>query len=196
MRIVRNRESVRLLPRSYDAKGLPTEYFNQGELDVLLSLMESVNAEVVIEFGVNSGRNPAAVFRNLASVRRYVGVDVAPGYQTVMPVQRREVLRNPGHLVKDDPRFELLVRPNGSFDVEPSDLPGADAIFIDADHSRAGVLNDYALALKVIRPGGIIIFHDDNCRPVVEVTQTLNELCDNGAAIKHVEGTWISYERH
>lgn len=149
---------------------------------------------MVIEFGVNEGRNPAAVLRNLKGVRQYVGVDVPASYVTHMKVQRAEIPINPGHLAAHDPRFELILRERGTFDLEPDDLPRADAIFIDADHSRVGVMNDYVLAKKIVRPGGIIIFHDDNCLPVVEVTQTLNDLCKDGADIKHVDGTWLAFE--
>ncbi len=196
MSITRNRESVTISPRRYDTAGLPARYFNPGELEVLLHLIESVSPKVVIEFGVNNGRTPLAVLRNVPSVERYVGIDVTPDYRTIMPVQRREIPARPGELIAHDPRFELVVRARGSFDLTAGDLPAADAIFIDADHSRQGVMNDYALARQVIRPGGIIIFHDDNCLPVVEVTQTLNDLVSDGAHIEHVAGTWIAYERH
>jgi len=196
MSTVRLRPSERLSPRQYDVAGLPVEYLNPGELAVLLHLFESVSPRVVIEFGVNAGRTPAAVLRNLPTISRYVGVDVLPGYRTLMPVQRNEVPRHPGALVKDDPCFELVLRERGSFDLAVADLPSADAIFIDADHSREGVMNDYRLARALVRPGGIIVFHDDNCRQEVQVTETLNELCAAGAQIVHVHNTWISYERH
>ncbi|MNL58525.1 hypothetical protein D3C87_1821690 [compost metagenome] len=114
----------------------------------------------------------------------------------MMPVQRNEVPKQPGALAKEDPRFELVLRERGSFDLAAADLPPADAIFIDADHSREGVMNDYRLAKALVRPGGIIVFHDDNCRREVQVTETLNELCADGAQIVHIENTWISYERH
>lgn len=193
MSISRLRESITLSPRQYDASGLPDRYFNPGELDVLLHLFEG--AEVVVEFGVNAGRNPAAALRNIATIRRYVGVDVEQNYRTTLPVQRREIPQHPGELAQDDPRFELIVRPRGTFDLTVQDLPCADAVFIDADHSRAGIENDYALAKSIINPGGIIIFHDDNCRRDVEVTQTLNDFVEAGADIKHVAGTWIAFER-
>lgn len=196
MNTARHRPSEKVSPRQYDVAGLPPEYFNPGELDVLLHLFELVSPRVVIEFGVNAGRTPAAVLRNLPTVSRYVGVDVLPGYRTLMPVQRNEVPREPGALVSEDPRFELVLRQRGSFDLVAADLPQADAIFIDADHSREGVMNDYRLARALVRPGGIIVFHDDNCRREVQVTETLNDLCAAGAQIIHIEDTWISYERH
>lgn len=193
MNISRLRESITLSPRQYDTSDLPDRYFNPGELDVLLHLFEG--AEVIVEFGVNAGRNPAAALRNIPTLRRYVGVDVTCDYRTTLSVQRREVPQDPGVLARDDPRFELIVRPRGTFDLSSDDLPRADAVFIDADHSRVGVENDYALAKSIINPGGVIIFHDDNCRRDVEVTQTLNDFVEAGADIKHVSGTWIAFER-
>lgn len=194
MNIARNRPSIKLAPRRYDTAGLPERYFGPGELAALLHLYESVRPRVVVEIGVNTGRNAVAALRNIPSIERYIGIDVAPDYRTIMQVQRREVPARPGELALHDPRFELIVRSRGSFDLTPADLARADAVFIDADHSRAGVENDYALAKAIVRPGGIIIFHDDNGLPVVEVTQTLNDICAGGADIKHVAGTWLAFE--
>ena len=195
MPITRNRPSIQLVPRLYDIAGLPERYFNPGELIRLLWLMESVKPKVVVEFGVNTGRNAVAALRNLPGIEKYVGIDVTADYKTLMPTQRAEIPAIPGELALHDPRFELIVRPRGSFELSSADLPQCDAVFIDADHSRTGVLNDYALALKIVRPGGIVIFHDDNCLPVVEVTQTLNELVEQGATIEHVQQTWLSFQR-
>lgn len=195
MTIKRNRPSVRVAPRQYDTAGLTKRFFNPGELEAWLHLVESVEPRIVIEFGVHEGRNAAATFRNIPSVWRYVGVDVTPGYRSRMPVQRLEVPAVPGRLVRGDPRFELIVRPHGTLDLIADELPMADVVFIDADHSRVCVEHDYALAREVLRPGGMIIFHDDNCLPQVEVTQTLNDLCAQGAEITHVADTWLSFSR-
>lgn len=189
----RNRKSISLSPRKYDLSGLPDRYFNSGELAALLHLCESVNPKAVVEFGCNNGRTAAAALRNISSIETYVGIDVLQGYETIMPCQRREVPPIPGELALSDPRFHLIVSKRGSFDL--TSIPACDAAFIDADHSADGVMNDYALAKAAVRTGGIIIFHDDNCLPTVEVTQTLNALCEGGAQIVHVAGTWLAYER-
>jgi len=186
---------VQLKPRTYDVAGLPPRYFNPGELEALLCLYESVSPRVIVEFGVNTGRNPLAAFRNIRTIDRYVGIDVLPGYVPKMRVQKREVPPAPGELAQHDLRFELILSPRGTFDLSAKDLPACDAVFIDGDHSQEAVRNDYALACSIVRPGGIIIFHDDNGSPAVEVTQTLNEFCKAGAQIKHVAGTWLSFER-
>lgn len=173
----------------------PPRYFNRRELDVLVALIASVSPKVVIEFGCNEGRAAATILRNVPGIVDYVGIDVLPGYVTIKKCQRKEIPTEPGKFAKSDGRFRLFVSPCGAFDLEPSELPAADAIFIDADHSRQGVLNDTKLAAAVIRPGGILIWHDDNGLPVVEVTQTLDEMHAAGAPIVHVADTWLAFQR-
>lgn len=194
MPISRNRESVTITPRVYDVSGLPTRYFNPGELQALLHLFESVKPKTIIEFGVNTGRNAVAALRNIEGLERYVGVDVDQNYKTLMPVQRKEVPIVAGELALGDPRFELIVRPTGTFELTAADLPKCQALFIDADHSEVGVRNDTLLALELLEPGGVLIWHDDNTLPVVQVTQTLNAIsAETGRDIRHVQGTWLAF---
>jgi predicted O-methyltransferase YrrM len=174
---------------------LPPRYFNAGELYRLVALIGSVNPHTVIEFGCNEGRAAATLLLNLPMTEQYIGIDVEPGYVTQMECQRREVPVEPGKYALTDPRFRLVVKPRGSFDIPAGWLPAADACFIDADHSRLGVLNDYALAKEATRPGGIIVFHDDNGLPEVQVAETLDELAAAGANIVHVAETWLAFER-
>ena len=149
----------------------------------------------MIEFGCNEGRAAATILLNCPAIEEYVGIDVLPGYVTIKECQRGEIPAEPGKYVLGDQRFRLILKPRGAFDLTVQDLPAADAAFIDADHSRLGVLNDYRLAKAVVRPGGIIIFHDDNGLPVVEVSETLDALYAMGATIMHVADTWLAFER-
>jgi len=189
------RPSIRLAPGQVDLTGTDRRYFNRGELEALIHLIRSVEPKIVVEFGCNEGRAAAAILRNTPSIQSYVGIDVLSGYVTIQKCQRREVPADPGRLVRADPRFRLILRKRGSFDLTPADLPACDAAFIDADHSRTGVRNDFALAKAIVRPCGIIVFHDDNGLPVVEVTQTLDELHAAGEAITHVDDTWLAFMR-
>lgn len=175
--------------------GLPERYIHPGELDVLISLFDSVGARCVAEFGCNNGRTAAAILRNVPTVERYIGVDVPAGYRFACGVQAREVPAKPGELALSDTRFELLLRPRGTFDLSPEDFPELDAVFIDGDHSEAAVRHDYALARSIVRSGGIIVFHDDNGLRTVDVSRVLDNLADSGANIQHVAGTWLAFER-
>lgn len=184
---------ISLSPQKADTEGLHP-YLNPGELDAIIHLVASVAPRTVIEFGCHAGTTAVAILRNVSSIEHYVGIEVGPGYVPMLPAQRGEAPPIPGKWALADARFFLVTRPRGSFDLTARDLPKCNAVFIDADHSRAGVLNDYALAKALTQAGGIIIFHDDNRLPVVQVSETLDELADAGAVIVHVDGTWLAYE--
>lgn len=174
---------------------------NENELETICELVRSVNAKTVIEFGINTGRTAKAILREVEGIEKYVGVDVLPGYVTLKQVQRREVPMTAGELVKDDPRVSLIVTKNGSHDLEVCQLPKADVVFIDGDHSFKGVEIDTALARSVLRQGGMIIWHDYNDVrdkrtgvPVVDVAEFLHQQVLKGHDIKHVKDTWIAYQ--
>ena len=67
-------------------------------------------------------------------------------------------------------------------------------MFIDGDHSAVGVLHDSELARALIRPGGIIVWHDYT-NAAVEVTQVLDHFAAEGWRISHFPGTWLAYLR-
>jgi len=168
---------------------------NPGELDVLTALVKSVNPVRVIEFGCNIGRTAAVLLREIHSIKQYVGIDVPLGYVPNCAVQKLEVPVHPGQLVENDYRFSLLLRQNGTLDIEPDDLRYANAVFIDGDHSYKCVMHDTILATKILAPGGIIVWHDYHELGTVQVKEALEELQDMGRKIIHVEGTWLAYER-
>jgi hypothetical protein len=171
-------------------------YLNQGEMEMILAVANTAQTKhTMIEIGVNSGRTARMVLDHI-EFQRYIGIDVLPGYSSkLLPVQRREVPGAPGRHCVNDRRFELLVSANGSGDIKVGELPPADVIFIDGDHSARGVTHDTELALAAIKPGGTIIWHDYHDMPVVQVKPVIDKLVSQGRTIFRVEGTWIAFER-
>jgi predicted O-methyltransferase YrrM len=183
-----------------DWTGLSNRFMNKGELESLCELVRLAKPKTVIEFGINTGRTAKAILREVEGIEKYVGVDVLPGYVTMKQVQRKEVPIVAGELVKDDPRVQLIVTKTGSHELETSQLPKADVVFIDGDHSYEGVAKDTKLARAIIRKGGFIIWHDYNDvrdrrgQAVVDVAEFLHEEAAKGHNIIHVADTWIAYE--
>jgi predicted O-methyltransferase YrrM len=175
--------------------GLHRRYMNESELETIIALARSVKPRQVLEFGVNSGRTARAILANVPGIRGYQGIDVPPGYVTAKAVQRQEVPAKPGEMVADDSRFELILRPRGSLDLRAADLQPCDLAFIDGDHGRQAVLHDSQLARELVRPGGIIIWHDYHQLGTVDVREVLHELHQGGARIEHVQGTWLAFQR-
>jgi predicted O-methyltransferase YrrM len=167
---------------------------HDGELDLLVGLLATVKPKSVIEFGVNVGLTAWAVLEHLPDIESYQGIDLSLGGLPTLPGQLTEIPEEPGWMVLDDERFELVLRPRGSLDLKPKDLLSADAVFIDGDHSFDAVMHDTALAHDLVRPGGIIIWHD-YLNPSVDVTRALDELAAVGHLIHSIEATWLAFER-
>ncbi len=176
-----------------DLTGVPARFFNPGELEVLVGLIEGHEAKIVIEIGVHEGRNPMVLLSRENAIERYFGIDVPPSYRPSKAVQAKEVPARPGILAQHDPRFELILRPQGSLDLTANDLPTADVVFIDGDHSARAVAHDTLLALQTLRPGGMVIWHDYHDLNTVDVKPVLDLLDGLGMPIRHVRGTWLCF---
>ncbi len=169
-------------------------YLNDGELDVLIALLRSVNPRRVLEIGVNVGLTAAAVLAAMPGIERYIGVDVPPEYEPIRAWQKQEIPIAPGSEVIDD-RFRLIVRPRGSLDLTAAELMPCDAVFIDGDHGRWLVLHDSEFAEKIVPPSGIIIWHDYVECESHDVRAVLDELAASDDSITHVRGTWLVFKR-
>ena len=183
--------------QAIDWRGLPTAFMdvNEGELETLIALVRSVRPRHVIEFGINVGRTAKAIMANMAGIEHYTGIDVPLDYVPSLPVQRDNAVANPGEMVMSDPRFHLIIRPRGSLDLTAADLAPCDAAFIDGDHSREVVAHDTALARALVRPGGIIVWHDYHDLGTVDVKAVLDDMHQAGDVIYRVENTWLAFER-
>jgi len=173
-----------------DWTGISRRFFNPGELETFVALVEEPAAQVIVEIGVNEGRNPQVILSRRNAVERYIGIEVPISYKPPLAVQRSEVPTLPGRLCAHDPRFELIIRPRGAFDLRPEDLPAADLVFIDGDHSWEAVVADTALAMAITKPGGLIVWHDYHDLGTVDVKRVLDAL-SRWIPITHVSGTWF-----
>lgn len=90
-------------------------------------------------------------------------------------------------------RIEQLYGDSKAFDDAPY-RESCDVIFVDGSHARSYVASDTEKALRMIKPGGLILWHDYNpdCAGVFKV---LNELARR-LPLMHVAGTaLVAYRR-
>jgi SAM-dependent methyltransferase len=73
--------------------------------------------------------------------------------------------------------------------VLPNLPPVFDLIFIDGDHSREAVLADAEKATNLLRPGGVLCFHDFRSPADPGVTKAVEDLIDKGGELINVVGT-------
>jgi len=168
-----------------------SKYLNWRETAILVALIKSVAPRVMIEFGCNEGYTAARILENVPTLQAYIGIDVPPDHDTTLPSQSTEVPACAGHAVLDE-RFYLLTK--SSRLLTASDLEPCDAVFIDGDHSEAAVLHESRLARALVRPGGIICWHDFE-NPAVEVTRALVSLHSEGWPINAVAHSWLAFMR-
>lgn len=178
----------RIIPDGLD------KYMWGYERNVLIALLNWLKAETVVEIGVQSGHCAIALLKNVPSIRQYIGIDVEPGYKTGLPSQQSEIPDRPGELVLQHGYFNLMTRPRGSLDLSECDLPTCDAMLIDGDHSECAVRQDSDLATHVVRPGGLILWHDYWPPWQNDVVKVLNELHRMGRNIRHIPNTWLAME--
>jgi predicted O-methyltransferase YrrM len=174
--------------------GLHREYLQPGEMEIIVALVRSIKATSMIEFGCRDGRTAKILLHNAPMLERYIGLDVPMSYQPILAHQRSEMVAQPGFFARDDPRFELVIRPRGSLDLKADDLPLVDAAFIDGDHSESVVAHDSDLASAIVKPGGLIIWHD-YFNGAVEVQRVLDRLASLGWPIQTIDGTWLAFCR-
>jgi predicted O-methyltransferase YrrM len=169
-----------------------SKYLNAHETSILIELVKSVSPKVMIEFGCNVGITAKRVLENVPTLERYIGVDVGPEHVTTLISQIDEVPNRAGAYAAEDERFFLLTKP--SVQLRFDDLEPCDAVFIDGDHSYPAVTYESLLAKRLLRPGGIIVWHDYG-NPAVEVTRALESLCSKDWPIRSVEGSWLAFMR-
>ncbi|MDN4523636.1 class I SAM-dependent methyltransferase [Fictibacillus fluitans] len=150
--------------------------FMGSDLEPLISFSRVFRPKTIVEIGIQRGMTAKCLLENSPWIEKYIGIDVTPDHKTTLHIQQNEVPTIPGECVKDDSRVELIVRPHGSRELQPADLPKADLIFIDGDHSEEGVLFDTNLARQIIKKGGIICWHDYGNHLVPGVQTVIDQL--------------------
>ncbi|WP_102275732.1 class I SAM-dependent methyltransferase [Cytobacillus massiliigabonensis] len=169
--------------------------FTGYDIEPLIAFSRTFHPKTIIEIGIQRGATAKCILDNSPWIEKYIGIDVTPDYSTPLSIQQQEVPQIAGEYVKDDPRVELIIKPNGSRDLKSSDLPTADIIFIDGDHSSTGVMLDTELARQVIRYGGIICWHDYGNQLVPNVSEVIDNLnATEGNQICLIENGFLCFQ--
>jgi predicted O-methyltransferase YrrM len=127
-----------------------------SEITGLAREVEALKPKVILEIGTARG-GTSLIWAHLAE-KRLITCDLLDkrGFADLVrafppPGSACEV----SVMVGDSHSREFLERVRGELDGEPVDF-----LFIDGDHTEAGVRQDYEFFSPLVRPGGLIAFHD------------------------------------
>jgi predicted O-methyltransferase YrrM len=131
-----------------------SHHANHVDMVYVCGIAKTINSKKIFEFGTYRGQTTCG----LASVCRGAHV-----FTLNLPpeLDARYAQYIGSNIAKspDKSRITQLFCDSKSFDTSPY-AKSMDYIFIDADHSYEGVKSDTQKALEMLKPGGIIVWHD------------------------------------
>ncbi len=165
------------------------------ELGYLAFLARWLPAAEVFEIGTSQGRTTLNLALNLAPGGHIHSLDLPAGYvpeaACYAPAQEVEVkhLERAAFLKPylDRLPITLLEGESTSFDFSPW-FRRMDLVFVDGGHTQRVLETDSRNAFQLIKPGGLILWHDYTQPACPEVTAFLDDL-GRQRPLRHVRGT-------
>jgi predicted O-methyltransferase YrrM len=164
--------------------GLLQPYQNRWEIGQAIQRAATLRPNNVLEIGTARGGTLLLLSRAAAPDAALVSIDLPGGmYGGGYPAWKGRFFR-----WMIEPRQTLHLLRMNSHDQKTVDEAGrrfrgaVDLLFIDADHSYAGVKRDFFLYRELVREGGLIFFHDileNRFDPDISVAPFWNELREN-----------------
>ena len=178
---------------------------SDAEAWVLSTLAKRANN--IFEFGTCTGKTTYLVARNSPADATVTTITLAPeqagdyvkeegdNRRNIRAALRESKLK---HFLYNGTAAESKVRQlfgdSKAFDETPY-LESCDLIFVDGSHAYSYVMSDSKKALRMVKPGGIVLWHDYVGPEEEGVFRGMNELAAS-LPLVHVEGTtFIAYRK-
>lgn len=163
------------------------------ELAVMALTCQWLKPSVVFEFGTFNGRTTLNLAANTPADAKIYTLDLPDAGETEFDVERRDkdfhLEERSGSYFRGtvfSGKIEQLWCDSARFD-ETSLREQVDLVFVDGAHSFDYVRSDTTKALAMLRPGGVILWHD-YCAWYPGVFEYLHELLPS-YPLKHIEAT-------
>lgn len=128
------------------------------EIKFLYDLIRKTNSMTICEIGTFFGGTLIMFCNAASSDAKILSVDIKSTFN------RRQAL---GRFRRAGQKLKIIVGDSHSVGIENRikaefNDTGLDFLFIDGDHSLFGVINDFVRYSPLVKPGGIVAFHDIN----------------------------------
>lgn len=114
----------------------------------------------LVEIGVWHGVSTVILRRAMAPEGVLYAVDPFPPGRLGTSFQERIAHREVGRVARGRVRWIRQTGAEGAAAARAAGLAGADFVFIDGDHSFAGIAADWAAWGPLVVPGGVVALHD------------------------------------
>jgi predicted O-methyltransferase YrrM len=166
-----------------------------AEVSVLAALANALHARRIFEFGTFNGNTAYHLAVNTDPECQVYTLDIPPGVTPSLHEDAGDAAFRPETAVHHRwdgtdvaPRVHQLLCDSARLD--PTPYAGTmDLVFVDGSHSKEYIENDTRLALRMVRPGGVIVWHDYLVWN--DVTTFLQEFCLT-RKLSHVAGTSLA----
>jgi len=163
------------------------------ELAAMTLICQCLKPSVVFEFGTFNGRTTLNLAANTPADAKIYTLDLADPASTLHTMDHVDtelhLSNESGSYFRNTPassKIEQLWGDSALFD-ETALCGKVDLILVDAAHSYEYVRSDTTKALAMLRPGGVILWHD-YCVWYPGVYEYLHEILPS-YPLKHIEGT-------
>ena len=165
---------------------------DRWELTQLAEAVSALQPYTIVEIGTRDGGTLWVWSRCSPGLAHLVSVDLPGGIHGGGYPDQREKLYRLFAEKRAGLSLDLLrcdSQTEATRDAVRASLNGApvDFLFIDGDHREAGVRRDYALYAPLVRPGGLIAFHDirpNTVDPTIEVWKLWDDLKASGVPVR------------
>lgn len=171
-----------------------------SDLEAWILAVLSKRSRLMFEFGTASGRTAYMWARNSPSDARVVTLTLGSGDIAAYRREAGDADRDVENALQES-RFssyyysdtqvepKILQRYGDSKAFDESPWAGAcDLVFVDGSHALSYVLSDSRKALRLARPGGLVLWHDYRGPALPGVYRGLNELARE-YPLMHIAGT-------
>ncbi|MCC7447847.1 MAG: class I SAM-dependent methyltransferase [Anaerolineae bacterium] len=146
------------------------------EIGTLAERVSAIQPKVIVEIGTRDGGTLLLWTQASQALELLVSIDLPGGiHGGGYPVQRAKLYRL---FTANQPQCQLeLLRVDSQTEatrarlIELLQTRPIDFLFIDGDHRYPGVRRDYELYANLVRPGGLIAFHDIRPNPHADSIQ-------------------------
>jgi predicted O-methyltransferase YrrM len=178
---------------------------SDAEAWVLATLAKK--ARRIFEFGTCTGKTTYLVARNSPPDASITTITLAPDQTGDYTREEGDNRRNIKAALREsrlthflyngtpvEPKVKQLFGDSKAFDETPF-LNSCDLIFVDGSHAYSYVLSDSQKALRMLKPGGVILWHDYVGPEEEGVFRGMNDLAKD-LPLVHVDGTtFIAYRK-